>query len=68
MEGTFRAMNETWRDEAHKRMKTMAEGIAKSMGGNCELTIVRGYPFLINEKKLTEKIRQYATEFFNRKM
>jgi amidohydrolase len=63
IEGTFRAMNETWRDEAHKRMKAMAEGIAVSMGATCELTVIRGYPFLINEKKLTEKIRQYATEY-----
>ena len=29
IEGTFRAMNEGWRDEAHRRMTDMAEGIAK---------------------------------------
>jgi len=63
MEGTFRAMNEKWRDEAHKRMKEMAEGIAVSMGATCDFKIVRGYPFLINEKKLTEKINQYAREY-----
>ena len=63
MEGTFRAMNETWRDDAHTRMKAMAEGIAVSMGARCEFTVIRGYPFLINEKKLTEKVRQYATEY-----
>lgn len=63
MEGTFRAMNETWRDEAHKRMKMMAEGIASSMGATCDFKIVRGFPFLINEKKLTEAVRQYATEY-----
>lgn len=63
MEGTFRAMNETWRDEAHRRMKEMAQGIAISMGAVCEFKIVRGYPFLINEKKLTEQIRHHATEY-----
>jgi amidohydrolase len=63
IEGTFRAMNETWRDEAHKRMKTMAEGIAKSMGATCEMKIDRGFPFLVNETKLTAKVRQYAAEY-----
>ena len=63
MEGTFRAMNETWRNVAHQRMKEIAEGIAASMGATCEFTIIRGYPFLVNEKKLAQKITQYATEY-----
>lgn len=63
IEGTFRAMNETWRNDAHKRMKQMAEGIATSMGATCDFKIIRGYPFLINEKKLTEQIKQFATEY-----
>jgi amidohydrolase len=67
MEGTFRAMNEVWRDEAHRRMKEMAEGIAQSMGAACELRVERGYPFLVNEKKLTEQIRQYAIEYLGDK-
>ena len=63
IEGTFRAMNEAWRNEAHKRMKQMAEGIATSMGATCNLEIIRGYPFLINEKKLTEQVKLFATEY-----
>jgi amidohydrolase len=63
MEGTFRAMNETWRDEAHRRMKKMAETIAEGMGGKCELTILRGFPFLINEDKLTTLVRNYIGEY-----
>src|SRR5476651_577348 len=57
LEGTFRTMDENWRAEAHKRMKKMAEGIAESMGGSCEFNIMRGYPFLINEEKLTASTR-----------
>ena len=53
LEGTFRTMDEKWRNEAHIKMKKMAEGIAESMGGSCEFNIMRGYPFLINEEKLT---------------
>jgi amidohydrolase len=55
LEGTFRTMDEKWRAEAHKRMKKMAEGIAESMGGSCDFNIMRGYPFLINEEKLTAR-------------
>ena len=63
MEGTFRAMNEKWRDEAHKKMTRMAVEIAESMGGKCEFRIQRGYPFLVNEEKLTEEVRRHAVSY-----
>jgi amidohydrolase len=63
MEGTFRAMNERWRHEAHRRMTDMAVGIAKSMGATCDLQIIRGFPFLINEEKLTAEIKIHASEY-----
>ena len=66
MEGTFRAVSEEWRDEAHIRMRKIAEGIAESFGGSCEFKIVRGYPFLINEIKLTEKVQSYAEDYIGR--
>jgi len=66
LEGTFRAMNETWRAEAHIKMKKMAEGIAESMGGSCEFNIMKGYPFLINEPKLTEATRSHAEDYLGK--
>lgn len=63
MEGTFRAMNEAWRNEAHRRMKKIAEELAAAMGGKCVFTIQRGYPFLINEEALTESVQRYAVEY-----
>lgn len=63
MEGTFRAMNETWRAHAHKAMIKMAQDVAESMEGKCEFKIVRGYPFLVNEEKLTDQIRGYAVAY-----
>lgn len=63
MEGTFRAMNERWRDEAHGRMTAMAEQIAEAMGARCEFRIQRGYPFLVNEEKLTEEVRACAVDY-----
>jgi amidohydrolase len=68
MEGTFRALNEEWRSEAHIKMKKIAEGIAESFGGSCEFKIVRGYPFLVNEVKLTEKVQSFAEDYIGKKM
>ncbi|MCC8425114.1 M20 family metallopeptidase [Mucilaginibacter sp. UR6-11] len=66
LEGTFRALDEGWRAEAHLKMKKMAEGIAESMGGSCEFTIMKGYPFLINEPKLTEATRSHAEDYLGK--
>jgi amidohydrolase len=66
LEGTFRALNEEWRAEAHIKMKKMAEGIAESMGGSCEFNIMKGYPFLVNEPKLTEAARAHAEDYLGK--
>lgn len=66
LEGTFRTMDEKWREDAHKKMKKMAEGIAESMGGTCEFNILKGYPFLINEEKLTAVTRAHAEEYLGK--
>lgn len=63
LEGTFRTMDEAWRKEAHKRMRSIAEGIAGSMGASCDLEIRRGYPFLVNEENLTRQTRGFAEEY-----
>ena len=63
LEGTFRTMNELWRAEAHKRMKKMAETIAKSMGAACVFNIVKGYPVLYNHGALTIRTKSRAAEY-----
>jgi len=66
MEGTFRTMDEKWRNEAHIKIKKMAEGIAEAMGGSCEFNIMRGYPFLINEEVLTNATRSHAEDYLGK--
>ena len=61
--GTFRAMNEEWRNAALDKIKKMAESIAEGMGGRCEVNISRGYPYLENNPALTKKIRSAAVEY-----
>ncbi len=63
LEGTFRTMNEKWRKVAHKSMRKMARGIAKSMGGACDFNIVKGYPALINDTELTNRAKQNAIAY-----
>lgn len=66
LEGTFRTFDEQWRKEAHRRIKKIAEGIAESMGGTCDFEVRAGYPFLVNEPKLTAEVRGYAEEFLGK--
>jgi amidohydrolase len=61
--GTFRAMNEEWRESALKKIKKMAESMAEGMGGKCEVDISRGYPYLQNNPELTRRIRAAAEAY-----
>lgn len=61
--GTFRALNEKWREEGLKKIETMATSIAEGMGGKCEVNISRGYPVLQNDVELTRRIRKAANEY-----
>ena len=66
LEGTFRTMDEAWRAEAHKKMKKIAEGVVEGFGGTVDFNIVRGYPFLINEEKLTAATRAHAEDYLGK--
>lgn len=61
--GTFRTFNEKWRAEAHEKITRMAKGIAESMGGNCDVFIDKGYPFLVNDEKVTADTRDAAINY-----
>ncbi|CAN5191029.1 M20 family metallopeptidase [soil metagenome] len=55
LEGTFRTLDEDWRNRAHQLMVDMAENLAKSMGGSVHFDIHKGYPFLANDPSLTHR-------------
>jgi amidohydrolase len=63
IDGTFRAMNETWRKEGLAKIKKMAESIAEGMGGKCEVNISHGYPYLENNPEVTERIKRAAKQY-----
>lgn len=47
-------------------MRKMATQLAEAMGGSCEFTIMKGYPYLENEPELTEKVRLAAEDFLGK--
>lgn len=63
IDGTLRTFDETWRAEAHLKITEIAQSIAKGMGGECKVVIDKGYPFLVNNDKLTESIKENAIEY-----
>ncbi|WP_273445206.1 M20 metallopeptidase family protein [Neolewinella agarilytica] len=63
LQGTLRTLDEAWRKELHLRMDKLVTGIAAAMGGQAELTIAHGYPFLKNDEKLTHWAMQEARHF-----
>lgn len=58
--GTFRAMDEDWRFNAHKRMQEVAEGIATSSGAEIDFKIDVGYPTVYNDPFITERAKSIA--------
>jgi hippurate hydrolase len=58
--GTFRAMDEAWRFNAHKRMQEVAEGIATSSDAEIDFKIDVGYPAVHNDPAITQRARSIA--------
>jgi amidohydrolase len=67
LEGTFRTLNEKWRKQAHVLLHNTATKIAQSMGGECEVKILIGYPVLNNDERLTLSSSQLASQFLGKK-
>ncbi len=63
IEGTFRTMNEEWRKNAHEKMKNIAKEIAKKYRAEIDFNIEIGYPFLVNDEKITEVAKQAAIDY-----
>ena len=61
--GTFRTIDEEWRNEALQKMTDLVGGMARAMGGDCALEINRGYPCLNNDLELTRRTTEAAREF-----
>jgi len=61
--GTFRTYDEEWREKAHQLILETAQNTAKAFGMVCNVVIDKGYPFLVNDHKLTDEARLAAIEY-----
>ena len=65
--GTFRAMNEDWRFKAHDLIKKQSIELVHAMGGEIDINIDVGYPFVLNNEKLTDAAKLKAGEYIGDK-
>lgn len=66
MKGTLRTYSEEWRMEAHGLIKKLCEEMTSSMGGRCEVNILKGYPNVFNNVPLTEQAGVWAEDFLGK--
>ncbi len=66
LDGTFRTFDEEWREKAHLRIRETAVFVAQGMGGDCDVFIDNGYPFLVNDERLAANFREWASEYLGR--
>lgn len=66
LEGTFRALDETWRFHAHDLIRRTCENIAISMGGSCDVNILVGYPSLINDDNVTKDVKAKMIDYLGK--
>lgn len=64
--GTVRTFDEKWRTEIHKKIEKISSSIAEGMGGKCEMFIDHGYPFLVNDEPLAERIRSCSKDYLGK--
>ena len=63
IEGTLRTLDESWRETCLQRIETLVVNLAKSMGGQCEVEVARGYPFLNNDIELAGRLKQGISSY-----
>jgi amidohydrolase len=63
LEGTFRTMDETWRANAHEKIKAIATGIADALGAACNVEIRKGYPVLHNHPDSSMLVKRLMERF-----
>lgn len=64
--GTFRAMDESWRFQAHNLIRKMAKGLAISTDAGIDVLVDVGYPVVNNDENLYPVARALAEEYAGR--
>lgn len=62
IEGTFRTMEEEWRQRALRQITRMIREIPSAFGAEVQLEVRHGYPFLYNDPKLAVRCKRLFEE------
>jgi amidohydrolase len=65
LEGTLRCFDEATRARQHESITAICTKIATSHGGKCEVNILKGYPVLANDDRLTHQARTAAADYLS---
>lgn len=60
--GTLRTFDEGLRGELHAWLPRRAKEICTGLGGDCRFDLRKGYPVLVNDGPLTDRLRKAASE------
>lgn len=66
LEGTFRTMNEAWRKTAHEKIRQQSKALVEGMGGEIDIEIAIGYPYLENDPLITQTAKNKAIEMLGK--
>lgn len=66
LKGTFRTINESFRDLAHEEMQKIAVKISTEYDVNINFIIHKGYPSLNNDRSLTSQAINYAEQYLGK--
>ena len=61
--GTFRTVDERWREEALGQIEAISRDLVASLGGTAQVEIRRGYPPVVNDAGATALARERAVEY-----
>lgn len=64
--GTFRTFDEKWRAKAKKLITGISDRTAKEFNVDINVNIVKGYPVLVNDEKLTESAINLSSELLGK--
>lgn len=63
--GTFRTLDEAWRNKAKGLIRQISHSTASAFGGTCEDDIKDGYPCVVNNVPATRSAKEIAIEYLD---
>jgi len=62
--GTLRTFDETWREKTHEDIRDLCRMLSNKSGLEVYADIRKGYPSLVNDVQLTEKVKELSKTYF----